>query len=99
MSQHSFVYSPLPGRVVFGADCVDQLPAEFRELRVHRALVLCTPQQTHLADAIAARLAGHCAGIFPKAVMHVPIEVAREALQYARRVEADCIVAVGGGST
>lgn len=99
MSQHSFVYSPLPGRVVFGADCVDQLPAEFRELRVRRALVLCTPQQTHLADAIAARLAGHCAGIFPKAVMHVPIEVAREALQYARRVEADCIVAVGGGST
>jgi maleylacetate reductase len=31
--------------------------------------------------------------------MHVPIEVAREARTYARRIGADCVVAIGGGST
>src|SRR3546814_18854791 len=31
--------------------------------------------------------------------MHVPLEVAREARAYAASVNADCAVAVGGGST
>jgi alcohol dehydrogenase class IV len=31
--------------------------------------------------------------------MHVPIEVAREARAYASQLGADCIVAIGGGST
>lgn len=99
MLQRSFVHSPLPGRVVFGPGSLDQLPAEFRELHVDRALVLCTPEQTDLADDIALRLGDQCVGVFPKAVMHVPIEVAREAREEARRVGADCIVAIGGGST
>src|SRR5690606_33529878 len=38
-------------------------------------------------------------GIFAKAAMHVPIEVAREAREEARRLHADCYVAIGGGST
>ena len=39
------------------------------------------------------------AGVFARAVMHVPIETARAARDEARRVHADCAVAVGGGST
>eukprot|EP01032_Pedospumella_encystans_P003692 gene3692-4368_t len=31
--------------------------------------------------------------------MHVPIETAREAREVARRLDADCAVAIGGGST
>ncbi len=38
-------------------------------------------------------------GIFAKAVMHVPIESAREARDEARCFDADCAVAIGGGST
>jgi alcohol dehydrogenase class IV len=37
--------------------------------------------------------------VFAKAVMHVPIETAREARDEARRLNADCAVAIGGGST
>jgi maleylacetate reductase len=99
MLQRSFVYSPLPGRVVFGAGSLGRLVDEFRELRVSRALVVCTPEQSHLAHEVAGRLDGHCVDVFPKAVMHVPIEVAREARDHARHVGADCIVAIGGGST
>src|SRR5205823_9180584 len=39
------------------------------------------------------------AGVFDKAVMHTPLELANEARELARRLEADCCVAVGGGST
>jgi len=99
MLQPSFVYAPLPGRVVFGAGSLEKLGDEFRELRVSRALVLCTPQQSELANEVVVRLGNQCVGVFPKAVMHVPIEVAREARDHAKRLGADCIVAIGGGST
>jgi maleylacetate reductase len=39
------------------------------------------------------------AGVFDGAVMHVPIEVAAAARDKSRRVQADCCVAIGGGST
>src|SRR3546814_20047873 len=48
---------------------------------------------------VAGRLGGRAAGIFARAVMHVPIETAREAREEARRLGADCAVAIGGGST
>lgn len=99
MLHRSFVYSPLPGRVVFGVGSLDQLTDEFRALQVSRALVVCTPEQSPLADDIATQLGGKCVGVFAKAAMHVPIEVAREAREFAQRVGADCVVAVGGGST
>lgn len=99
MIQRSFVFAPLPARVVFGAGSLDNLQAEFDALRVRRALVICTPEQATLAHVVTDRLGSQCGGVFPKAVMHVPIEVAREARKHAHAVGADCIVAVGGGST
>jgi maleylacetate reductase len=99
MFQPSFIYAPLPGRVLFGAGSLDRLADELHELQASRALFICTPEQAWLAEQVAVRLPEHCAGIFPKAAMHVPIEVAREARAYASQVGADCIVAIGGGST
>ena len=75
----SFTYEALPGRVVFGANALDLLPREIEKLGLKRALVLSTPQQRTLAEGIAALLGAHSAGIFPHAVMHVPVEVARSA--------------------
>ena len=45
------------------------------------------------------RLGSRAAGIFPRAVMHVPIETARAARARAAELGADVAVAVGGGST
>jgi alcohol dehydrogenase class IV len=39
------------------------------------------------------------AGVYAEAVMHVPVETARAARETAQRLDADCCVAVGGGST
>ncbi|CAN7738864.1 maleylacetate reductase [Variovorax paradoxus] len=94
-----FVYTASPSRIVFGADSIDQLPAEIERLGATRALVLCTPNQREQAQAIADRLPGRIAGIFDEAAMHVPIETARKARALASELKADCALAVGGGST
>ena len=94
-----FVYVAQPSRVVFGAGALSQLGAEIERLGASRALVLSTPEQADSARRVAALLGGRAAGLFAKAVMHVPIETAREARDEARRLGADCAVAIGGGST
>jgi alcohol dehydrogenase class IV len=95
----SFTYTQLPGRVVFGVGALDQLPREIELLGATRALVLSTPEQEAQAEDVAKRLGARRAGMFPRAVMHVPIEVARAARDEAKRLGADCAVAIGGGST
>jgi len=95
----AFVYDALPSRVVFGAGSLDKLFDEARRLGAHRALVLCTPEQRAMGADIAGRLGAHSVGVFDGAVMHVPGEVAAAARDKARKLEADCCVAIGGGST
>lgn len=95
----SFVYSGQPGRVVFGAGSLERLVPEIERLGATRAVVLATPGQRGIAEDIARRLGERCAGVFAGAVMHVPIETARAARAEIERLNADCAVAIGGGST
>jgi alcohol dehydrogenase class IV len=94
-----FSYETLPGRVVFGPGSRARLADEVAGLGAGRALVLSTPGKRALAEDAAARLGARAAGIHDRAVMHVPIEVARAGLALAERLRADCYVAVGGGTT
>jgi maleylacetate reductase len=96
---HAFVYTAQPSRVVFGAGTLRQLSREIDRLGARRALVLSTPEQAAAARRVAEMLGERAAGIFAEAVMHVPIETAREARAEAARLGADCAVAIGGGST
>lgn len=95
----SFVYDQLPSRVAFGVGSFDGIAGELEKLGLKRAMVLSTPGQRRLADEAAKRLGVATGGIYAEAVMHVPIETARAARETARRLAADCTVAVGGGST
>jgi maleylacetate reductase len=95
----SFVYQSVPSRVIFGAGCLDKLPEEIQRLGAAKALVLSTPEQHQSGLDLVARLGDRAAGLFDRAVMHVPIEIAEAAREEARRLGADCCVAVGGGST
>jgi alcohol dehydrogenase class IV len=85
--------------VIFGAGSLAHLPREIELLGARKALVLCTPEQTAEAERVAAAIGSHAAGVFARAVMHVPIETAQEARAVARALGADCAVAIGGGST
>lgn len=95
----AFVYTGIASRVVFGAGSLQHLEREIELLGARRALVLCTPGQRDQAERVAAIIGDRAAGIFDKAVMHVPIESAREARAEAQRLGADCAIAIGGGST
>ncbi len=94
-----FVFNGQPSRVVFGVGSLKHLEREIEAMGAKRALVLSTPEQSSQARHIADLLGSRAAGIFSKAVMHVPIETAREAREVAAKLGADCAVAVGGGST
>jgi maleylacetate reductase len=95
----AFVYTGIASRVVFGAGSLQHLEREIELLGARRALVLCTPGQRDQAERVAAIIGDRAAGIFDQAVMHVPIESAREARAEAQRLGADCAIAIGGGST
>jgi len=94
-----FVFQGFSSRVVFGWNALDKLPEEMQRLKTSRALVLTTPEQETLGREVTAQLGTHAVGIHPKAVMHVPVEVAESARLEAARLHADCYIAVGGGST
>ncbi len=94
-----FVYDALPVHVEFGCGSIARLGDAVASLGAKKALVLTTPPQREQAQAIAESLGELCAGLYDQAVMHVPKETARAGVEEARRLGADCTVAIGGGST
>ena len=94
-----FIFNAQFPRVIFGAGSLQHLERELDLLGAKRALVLSTPEQRGQADDIAKRLGAHAVGVYDKAVMHTPIESARAGREEAKRVNADCAIAIGGGST
>jgi maleylacetate reductase len=99
VSIQPFSYEAQAGRVIFGAGSLTKLPEEIERLGAKRALILSTPEQKSMAQALAEQLGDKAVGVFDRAVMHVPIETAREARQLAAQLGADCAIAIGGGST
>jgi alcohol dehydrogenase class IV len=94
-----FTYKALPWNIVFGPGALARLPGELDKLKLSRALVLCTPEQTNGAQAICELLDGRAAGVFDQAVMHVPAGTVEDAMAEVNRLEIDCTVSFGGGST
>ncbi len=96
---YEFTYTTQASRVVFGAGSMKLIQQEVETLGARRALVLCTPEQKAQAEVVSSLLGPSSAGVFDGAQMHVPIENARRAREHAKSVDADCAVAIGGGST
>lgn len=94
-----FTYDALPARVIFAVGALDRIADEVAALGARRALVLCTPEQKDQAEDVSARLGERGVGVYDGAIMHVPIECARAGIAEAARLNADCCVAIGGGST
>lgn len=92
-----FTYEALPQRVRFVDDAPAAVAEEAERLGCARLLLLSTPDRAAQAIAVAAQapIAAHFAG----AVMHTPVEVTAEAVAAARAIDADGLLAVGGGST
>ena len=75
------------------------MPEELDKLGYSRALVLTTPNQAEIGQQIVDLLGDKAVGLFDRAVMHVPVETVEQVTVEVKRLDADCSVSVGGGST
>lgn len=95
----SFTYDINPGRILFGPGTLDAVADEIQRLGAKRALILSTPFQRADAQKLAERLGSLAAGVFSEAAMHTPVGVTVKAVAAFEASGADCVVALGGGST
>ena len=95
----NFEYKALPWNIIFGAGALNRLPQELDKLGYSRALVLATPNQSDIGQEIVELLGDRAGGLFNQALMHVPVETLEQAMAEVKRLDADCSVSVGGGST
>lgn len=95
----TFIYEALPMRVRFGTGTLREVESEVEKLGARRALVLTTPQQKGEGEKLGVMLGDRFAGLFSDATMHTPVDVTERALEVLRALDADCVVAMGGGST
>lgn len=95
----AFVYTGLPGRVVFGDGALARLAEEIGRLGAKRVLVITTPQQRSEGERLAGELQAFGACLYARATMHTPVGVTEDALAFVGKSGVDCLVALGGGST
>ena len=94
----SFRYAQLPARIVFGAGAArTQLAAEVERLGATRVLVLASTRDEQRVAAITAPLGDRVAGSFTAVREHVPLPTAEAARAAAKEVDADALLAIGGG--
>jgi len=91
-------HNATPPRIVFGSGSVSGLPAEVHRLGATRALVVTTPGRAALGRQLQDLIGGAAIGVLAEAVSQVPIELAERSREQARDLDADCLIAVGGGA-
>jgi len=94
-----FEYNALPARVIFGAGTLQCLPEEVKHLGCTRALVLSTQSQEKSGAQLQKLLGSAGVGLYANATIHTPENITLKAVEYAKTINADCLVAIGGGST
>jgi maleylacetate reductase len=97
--QLAFAAQFAPLRVRFGAGVRRNAAEEIARLGCRRALVLSTPAQADAATELAQEIGDLAVGVYTRAAMHTPTDVTTDAVAYAKNTGADCLVAIGGGST
>src|SRR5258706_10433348 len=96
----AFQYTALPARVLFGFGTIAKVTDELGSLGCKRAFVLSDPHHATAAAARLMRVLGEFGvQLSTDAVMHTPAEVTERVLEKVVACNADCIVALGGGST
>lgn len=97
--QSEFTYAAAPQRIVFEPQAHQRAAAEVAALGRKRCLVLTTSEQAAAGTMLVSALGPIAVEHFAGARMHTPVDVTEKAVLVAQRVDADCLVAIGGGST
>ncbi len=94
-----FDYIPVPSKVVFGENSVMNIGREVAELGASRVMIACSKGMRLRINHIIDSLGSMCVAVYDGAEPHCPEHIAMAALDLFNKKEADCIVAIGGGST
>ena len=93
-----FTYQALPMRVRFGVRAFDVITEELEHLGLKKVVVLCSPGRKELGQLLADALGASHLTTIPKAVMHVPQELAEDVIAEVENLGADGCLSIGGGS-
>ncbi|PYS00866.1 MAG: maleylacetate reductase [Acidobacteria bacterium] len=93
-----FLYDQPAARIIFGVGVSQRLGEEVQRLDARRPIFIATPGRRKYADEAARSLLNMTPALHAEAVMHLPIETVRAAREAAKRHDADCCIAIGGGS-
>ena len=86
-------------RARFGTPAAVAVAEELAAMGLQRALLISTASQGVTARAFAAAVGPGIVETYAGAKMHTPVEVTENALIFAKSMQADCLVALGGGSS
>jgi len=97
----SFRHTIAQLRIYQGADCLDTLGAELERTGSRRAVIFCgatLAKPGSPLDLVREALGGRLAGVYAGVKSDTPLPEVEAAIIELRRMQADAIVAVGGGS-
>ena len=95
----SFIHDVPASRVVFANGAIDHVSAETERLGCSRVMLISGGPEAQYASIIEEQLGKRLVARFTDVVMHVPVEVVATAVAVARESGADCLIALGGGSS
>jgi maleylacetate reductase len=93
-----FSYQLRPARILFRDGAAADIPSALRRAGYARAFVVCTPGRAGVLETLLPALGAAVAGAFTGARPHVPSDTIAEARALLDPLEADCCIAIGGGS-
>jgi len=101
VARGSFRHLASASRVFYGEDCLKHLPSELSRSGATRAVVFCgrtLATATPGLSTIQAALGPLCAGVFTGVVEQSPLAAVEDGVEELRRMNADSVIALGGGS-
>ena len=88
-------------RLFHGTDSLAALPAELKRLGSRRSVIVCGASLIHegaALDLIRGAMGELCAGVIGSVRAHSPLDAVEATTAQIQRLEADSVIAVGGGS-
>lgn len=101
MPMSPFRHNPSSTRTYYGAGCLAQLASELKRAGCSRAVIFSGKTLARNEPGVAtikAALGDACAGNYDGVAEHSPVTAVKDAVEFLRSVNADAIIALGGGS-
>jgi alcohol dehydrogenase class IV len=96
----SFQHITPPLRLFGGPESLGSLGRELDRLKSKRAVIFCgsSLSRSPSLDLVRSAMDGRCAGTFAGVKAHSPLPAVKAAVEELKKLDADAVVAVGGGS-